>query len=273
MDGVSAVSRVPLPQVIAHRGASAALPEHTPAAYRQAIEDGADGLECDVRLSADRELVCVHDASVDRTSSGRGSVSSMRLAELAALDWGSWRADLDAETAARPDVHRLTTVRQLLELVRECDRPIRLAIETKHPNRFGGAVELQLAALLAEFGWDGSGGRPSPVRMMSFSALALRRMHALAPGLDLVYLTEREPRVYRDGTLPPGARIAGLDIALLRSRPEYAARLRERGHAVHVWTVDEPEDVERCLAAGVEAIITNRPRAVLEQVVERRHAG
>lgn len=267
------MTSAPPPLVIAHRGASAALPEHTPAAYRRAIEAGADGLECDVRLSADRELVCIHDASIDRTSSGRGSVSSMRADELAALDWGSWRTDLDPLAAATPEAHRLITLRALLELARDCGRTIRVAIETKHPNRFGGAVEQELAALLAEFGWDGSGDRPSPVQMMSFSALAVRRMHALAPSLDLVYLMERIPRVYRGGALPPGARIAGLDIALLRERPDHLARLRDRGHAIHVWTVDEPDDVDRCLAAGVEAIITNRPREVLDQVGHCRHAG
>jgi glycerophosphoryl diester phosphodiesterase len=78
-------------QVVAHRGASEEAPEHTLAAYKKAIEDGADALECDVRLTADGHLVCVHDRRVNRTSNGRGAVSALELAELAALDFGSWK--------------------------------------------------------------------------------------------------------------------------------------------------------------------------------------
>ena len=77
------------PQVIAHRGSSSELPEHTLAAYERAIELGVDGLECDVRLTRDGHLVCIHDRTVDRTSDGTGSVSAKTLAELQRLDFGS----------------------------------------------------------------------------------------------------------------------------------------------------------------------------------------
>src|SRR3954451_24442389 len=84
------------PQVVAHRGASEDEAEHTLAAYRRAIDDGADGLECDVRLTRDGVLVCVHDRRIDRTSSGRGVVSTLELAELADLDFAKWhRGDGD----------------------------------------------------------------------------------------------------------------------------------------------------------------------------------
>jgi tol-pal system protein YbgF len=85
------------PFVVAHRGASADRPEHTLAAYQLALEEGADGVECDVRLTLDGHLVCVHDRRVDRTSTGTGLVSGMTLAELKQFDWGAWHA------SARPD--------------------------------------------------------------------------------------------------------------------------------------------------------------------------
>ncbi|MEN3306587.1 MAG: glycerophosphoryl diester phosphodiesterase, partial [Micromonosporaceae bacterium] len=78
------------PLVFAHRGSSAAMPEHTLGAYLRAIEEGADGLECDVRLTSDRHLVCLHDRRLERTSNGRGPVSEHTLADLNALDFGSW---------------------------------------------------------------------------------------------------------------------------------------------------------------------------------------
>src|SRR6266404_4520820 len=85
------------PFVVAHRGASAERPEHTLAAYELALAEGADGVECDVRLTRDGHLVCVHDRRVDRTSNGTGLVSEMTLAQLRAFDYGtwhdSWRAD------------------------------------------------------------------------------------------------------------------------------------------------------------------------------------
>jgi len=82
----------PGPFVVAHRGASAERPEHTLGAYELALQDGADGVECDVRLTRDGHLVCVHDRRVDRTSTGTGFVSDMTLADLREFDWGTWHA-------------------------------------------------------------------------------------------------------------------------------------------------------------------------------------
>ncbi|HEY5833313.1 glycerophosphodiester phosphodiesterase [Streptomyces sp.] len=258
-------------QVVAHRGASEDAPEHTLAAYRKAIEDGADGLECDVRLTADGELVCVHDWRVNRTSNGRGAVSSLELADLAALDFGSWKGQYaDPETPERWDPgerSRVLTLHRLLELVAETDRRVELAIETKHPTRWAGQVEQRLLELLRRFGLDRPpNGEPSQVRVMSFSARSLRRVLLAAPTLPTVYLMPYVTPAHRDGRLPPGVRIAGPSIRILRANPGYVARLHRVGHAVHVWTVDEPADVELCVRLGVDAIITNRPRQVLSQL-------
>ncbi len=266
---------VALPQVVAHRGASEDEPEHTLAAYQRAIDVGADALECDVRLTADGHLVCVHDRRVNRTSDGRGVVSTLELAQLEGLDWGSWKrlaatlpeGDDVPDVVGAGDRSKLLTLRRLLSVVAEADRPVQLAVETKHPTRYGGLVEKTLVALLEEFGWttpDADG--VSRVRVMSFSLLALRRMRVLAPHVPLVYLLERLPPGLRDGALPRGVHTAGISVPILRAHPGYARRAAARGHAVHVWTVDEPADVERCLDAGVEAIISNRPRAVLERL-------
>ena len=84
----------PNPLVIAHRGASSDAAEHTLPAYLAAIDTGADGLECDVRLTRDGHLVCVHDRTVNRTSNGTGIVSELDLSGLQALDFGSWHDEL-----------------------------------------------------------------------------------------------------------------------------------------------------------------------------------
>ncbi|MFJ8360704.1 glycerophosphodiester phosphodiesterase [Streptomyces sp. NPDC093984] len=258
-------------QVVAHRGASEDAPEHTLAAYKKAIEDGADALECDVRLTADGHLVCVHDRRVNRTSNGRGAVSALELAELAALDFGSWkRSDEEPDWEHRPQDPEDTsvlTLERLLELVADAGRPIDLAVETKHPTRWAGQVEERLLLLLKRFGLDApESPEKSPVRIMSFSARSLHRVRTASPTLPTVYLLQfLSPRL-RDGRLPAGVRIAGPSMRIVRTHPAYIQRLKQAGHQVHVWTVNEPEDVDLCLELGVDAIITNRPRAVLDRL-------
>ncbi|PTM95535.1 glycerophosphoryl diester phosphodiesterase [Streptomyces sp. VMFN-G11Ma] len=264
-------------QVVAHRGASEEAPEHTLAAYKKAIEDGADALECDVRLTADGHLVCVHDRRVNRTSNGRGAVSALELADLAALDFSSrrtrelWRArdeepDWEFLPGDRQDTSVLTLER-LLELVADAGRPVQLAIETKHPTRWAGQVEERLLVLLKRFGLDAPAAPgDSPVRVMSFSARSLHRVRDASPTLPTVYLLQFVSPRLRDGRLPAGVRIAGPSIRIARNHPAYIERLKRAGHQVHVWTVNEPEDVDLCVELGVDAIITNRPRAVLDQL-------
>ena len=236
----------PPPAVVAHRGASADAPEHTLTAYQLAIEAGADGLECDVRLTRDGHLVCVHDRRVDRTSTGQGPVSSHSLPELAALDWGRGQPVLPLE--------------QLCGLVADAGNRVELAIETKHPTRYGGLVERGVVELLARFGWTGTGA--GPARVMSFSPLAVRRMSALAPEVPTVFLLRRRHRRWHDGDLPGLARIAGPSLELLRAEPDYVEAAHRRGAQVHVWTVDRAEDVALCRELGVDAVITNQPAAV-----------
>lgn len=257
------------PQIIAHRGSSSNEPEHTLKAYRRAIDEGADALECDVRLTADSHLVCVHDRKVNRTSNGRGLVSTLELAHLEGLDWGSWKkAHQDDAEMPDHDRNQLLTLRKLLGMVVDCGREVGLAIETKHPTRYAGQVERQLTKLLTEFGLHRAHvpGRPH-VRVMSFSQLATQRMRQLCPELPLVYLMEDAvPLRFRDGSLPKGVHIAGVDVDILRRWPHTVSRLRDHGNQVYVFTVDEAADVDLCLELGVDAIITNRPGFVLDHV-------
>lgn len=256
------------PAVVAHRGASDFAPEHTLSAYRQAILDGADALEADVRLTADGHLVCVHDRRIDRTSNGRGALSTLELADLEELDFGSWKQTPGA--TEQPDLDDrvrggVLTLARLIELVLGADRRVELAIETKHPTRYGGLVERTVVEVLDSFGLvEPRDDRAGLVRVMSFSEIALRRMIRLAPQVPLVYLMERVPLMYRNGSLPRGIGIAGPSVEVLRAHPRYVQRVQAAGNRVHVWTVDEPADVQHVIDLGVDAVITNRPRHVLD---------
>lgn len=242
------------PLVFAHRGASAELPEHTLAAYRSAIEAGVDGVECDVRLTRDGHLVCFHDRRLDRTSNGTGPLSQFTLSQLRELDYGSWHASGAPAT--------LLTLDDLLDECRKAGRPIRVLVETKHPNRFGGAVEHRLRLALYRHGLL-DGDTSVQVTMMSFSPLAVRRGRDLMPGIPNVLLLDRLPPGMRVTKLPFGTRIAGPGLELIRKRPGLVQRLKVAGLKVYVWTVNEPEDVELVVRLGVDGIITDRPKPVL----------
>jgi len=262
-----------LPRVVAHRGASDVNPEHTLAAYQRAIDVGADGLECDVRLTADGHLVCVHDRRIERTSNGRGVLSTMSLEELEKYDWGSWKrpwAELDDE-AELPglDVRKVLTLDTLLATVRDAGRPVELAIETKHPTRYAGLVERRLIEALDRYGWaHPKVGTESPARVMSFSWLSLRRMRTLAPGLRTVLLMDRVPLRFRDGSLPTGVSYAGPSLEIVSAHPEYVDRAHKHGHQVHVWTVNAENDIRHCREIGVDAVISDRPDVALRVLAD-----
>jgi glycerophosphoryl diester phosphodiesterase len=232
--------------IVAHRGASADRPEHTMAAYALALAQGAGGVECDVRLTSDGQLVCVHDRTVNRTSDGRGAVSAMTMARMSTLDFGGERGVLSLDA--------------LLGLVADVAAGTTVFVETKHPVRYGGLVETKLVASLARHGLAAPRDKAdSRVVVMSFSARAVRRVREDAPALPTVLLLNSLRRSVIDGWLPPFADVAGPGVRLLRRDPGYVDRARAHGHDTYVWTVDDPADVDLCRRLGVRYVATNSP--------------
>ena len=253
--------------MVAHRGASHDKAEHTLGAYVAALDAGAEALECDVRLTADGHLVCVHDRDLRRTARTRGLVSTMELADLSELDFASWKdpwADLDDEAPDRDEgVGSVLTLRKLLETVADYDRRVELAIETKHPTRYGGLVERRLIELLREFGWDKAG---APVRIMSFSLTALQRANRLAPELEYVMLVDKARHWPMLKRVVEPQWIIGPGIDELTDHPGLGRRLRKANKRIHVWTVNTDDQLQTCLDLGVEAVITDRPAYVLDRL-------
>ncbi|MFC3963839.1 MULTISPECIES: glycerophosphodiester phosphodiesterase [Nocardia] len=238
------------PFVVAHRGASAARPEHTLAAYELALEEGADGVECDVRLTRDGHLVCVHDRTVDRTSDGSGLVSELTLAELADLDFGAPGAPAG-----------LLTLAELIQLVLDWrSRPTKLFIETKHPVRYGALVENKLLAELQRFGIaTPASADHSRAVVMSFAASAVWRIRRAAPLLPTVLLGESSRYLGGSAATTVGATAVGPSVKTLREHPDLVDKAAAAGRATYCWTVDDPEDVTLCAELGVSWVATNHP--------------
>jgi glycerophosphoryl diester phosphodiesterase len=243
----------------------------TRAAYQAAIEWSYEteiplGLECDVHFSADDELICLHDLTLDRTSTSSGRAYERTVAELKQLDFGSRRLPDPA-----PEQRELVTLRELMIMVRDARQdhvPVSLAIETKHPNDRGREVEERVAAMLAEFGWRQPG---APVRLMSFSVKAVKRLGSLLPGLERTLLIEDDLGKWRTGKLPDDVRVVGPDLALIKEDPDFVNRSLQKGHDVHVWTVNEPDEIRFCRDLGVTGFTTDCPDRVAAILAEQMH--
>lgn len=255
-----------LPQVVAHRGASHEIAEHTLDAYVAALDAGAEALECDVRLTADGHLVCVHDRTLRRTANHPGVVSEMELAELEELDFTSWKNGWSVEPDLASPTGGVLTLHKLLETARDYGRRIEIAVETKHPTRYGGMVERRLAEVLEEFDWHRAG---SPVRVMSFNYTALQRMDRYTPDLPKVLLIDKAQYwPLLRGVIVGTEWSVGPGVKELLDHPKFAQRLLRTGRPIHAWTVNTDAELEVCLRLGVRAVITDRPAWALGEVAK-----
>ncbi|WP_176561205.1 alpha/beta hydrolase [Mycobacterium neglectum] len=243
-------------QVVAHRGASHEFPEQTLAAYEEALRQGANALECDIHLTKDGQLICLHDKKVDRTSNGSGDVSEMTLAQLQALDFGGWHPS--AELGDAQGDTGILTLERLLELVNGRDQPVTLFIEIKQR---GGELETALVDLLNRTGLaNPASPADARVAVISFYPDALVRVHRGAPNVPTVQLGLTQlGSITRHvgGTI--GATAIGPSIAALRANPEMVELAAARGMATYCWTVNDQADVQFARDLGVTWIATDHP--------------
>lgn len=241
-----------MPLLFAHRGASAAAPENTMPAFAKAIEQEADGIELDVHLSRDGELVVIHDETLDRTTNGTGWVKDHTLAELQAL-----RADNGLPGFADA---RIPTLREVLNLLRPTDRLLNIELKTS-PIWYEG-IEAKTIALVAACGMQ------DRVIYSSFNHYSIETVRRLAPQAQTAYLfsdilcdIERQAAAHGVGGLHPGL----WNVKMRDFLPRYLAS----GLAVRVWTVNEEADLRWLLQAGAD-VITNDPALAVKT---RRQLG
>ena len=220
----------------AHRGASADFPEHTMAAYRGAIEQGALGFECDIRVTKDEVLILWHDANMKKEAKSAAIIANRTYAEIKQI------------------YPAVMTLNELLDLAIENKKS--LALETKHPVPTGNRVEELVVGELhkrkeaiKKSGID--------VAIMSFSWFAIEKIKKMDPTIKTVMLLhDFNQKLSRRFT---SAKVIGPSVEMIKKSPELISEIKNSGKELYVWTVDSTEDLQYCASVGVDIVMTNRP--------------
>ncbi|MGQ9903118.1 MAG: glycerophosphodiester phosphodiesterase [Anaerolineae bacterium] len=237
----------PKPLVIGHRGASAHAPENTLAAFRLAREQGADGIEFDVKRCATGEVVIMHDATVDRTTNGRGNVHQLSLAELRRLDAGNGE--------------HVPLLDEVFEELGGRDHPTFLFnVEVTNYQTRGDGLEAAVIEVVRRH------NIASRVLFSSFNPLSVHLLSRLAPEIPRAILyAPNMPRYLREVWLGPIVAHEFRHPHFSMVTAEMVEALRNRFLRVNAWTVNEPDDIARMIACGVAGIIGDSPRTILDE--------
>lgn len=239
------------PLVCAHRGRSGLFPENTMVAFEAAVEVGADFMELDVRRTADGAIVCMHDATVDRTTDGSGEVAEMTLSEVHALDAGAWFGDEHAGA-------RVPLLREVLEQIAP-----RLVVDIEIKQR--GIAE-QVVEVIRE------ADALRRVTVVSFNREDLRAAKAAEPSLACGLITSGPGEDETERALIASALECGASFLSCSHRSVTATLVREChlvGLMLMAWTMDEPEDIRRMIGLRVDALVSNYPERAIELVEGR----
>ncbi|OYO17287.1 glycerophosphodiester phosphodiesterase [Enemella dayhoffiae] len=243
-------------QVWAHRGASAYSPENTIEAFRLAEQQGADGVELDVHLSADGEVVVIHDETVDRTSDGTGEVSQMTLESLRGLDFSN---GLDGFR----DV-RIPTLAEVFEELRPGGMLINLELKTN--LNFQPGIEARVVRLIRDLRMG------ERVLVSSFNHHSLKTVQQAAPEIQLGLLFSEILLMPWEYARSFGA--VAIHPAYNFLRVNGAVELcHAAGVRIHPWTIDDPEHLRWAMGLGVDAVISNVPDRALAQRAGLEGAG
>ncbi|ODT66682.1 MAG: glycerophosphoryl diester phosphodiesterase [Pelagibacterium sp. SCN 63-23] len=235
-------------EVQAHRGASAVAPENTIAAFRAAAEQGARWVELDVALLADDTLVVIHDDSVDRTTSGKGTLGALTHADVAVLDAGSW---FDGTFAGE----RLPTLADAIKALGELGLSANVEIKQhKHHKSLDQLVEAVQADIRKR-------GPKTEIMISSFDPEALKAMHRLEPDLEMAMLYGRPPDDWQ-------AQIAAIPATTIHMHYKALSiglleETSKRGIKVRAWTCNNPVELVSFWGSGLTGVITDNPQLFL----------
>lgn len=231
---------------VAHRGASADRPENTIAAFELAIAQGADVIECDVRATSDRALLILHDATLERTTSGSGPLRAMTAVEARALDAGGGE--------------RIPRLGEVLEMARG---RVRVNVDLKEAD----VVEEAVAAVRDAEMLDA-------VTFISFLPEVWEALERLTPASPRIHLVDSAAALASLAMGDAGSQsvAAGVGVPHEIVNEGMVEHMHRHGFAVFAWTVDDPDEMRRLIACDVNGIVTNTP-ASLGRVIEESYSG
>ena len=233
--------------IIAHRGACGYAPENTMEAFRMALEMGADGIELDIHLTSDGQVVVCHDEKIDRTSNGQGEITSYTLDELRSMDFGYHFYGKERRGI------KLPTLDEVYELIAPTNMIVNVEIKSSDPAIIPACYEAAKRH-----------GMEKRVIYSSFDHFQIGRMKEYDPDTFIAPL-------YNFNMLKPWNYCKDIDakashpkFTQIRKIEDYVKECHERGIRVHTWTANTEEDIRFLLDAGVDAIITNYPDVALK---------
>ena len=266
----------------AHQGGAKEAPSSTLFAMRQAVAAGAEALELDVHMTADGVLVVCHDATVDRTTEGHGAIAALTIDEVQALDNAYWWVPgsvVDHEADESAYVHRgkaeddadfrIPTLVEVLEAFPSTF----LNLDIKQTAPAVPAYEVALARVLMEH------GRIDDVIVASFNDASTEEFGNHAPRIATSYGTNGTAEFYRAvraGEAPGDTSHVALQVPrtfgdTVIVDEAFVQAAHAAGLAVHVWTIDDEDEMAMLVDAGVDGIMTDRPTA-LEGVLRSKGA-
>ncbi|NLY61417.1 MAG: glycerophosphodiester phosphodiesterase [Clostridiales bacterium] len=233
--------------VIAHRGASAYAPENTVPAFEKALELGTEGIELDVHMTADGEIVVIHDFSIDRTSNGKGMIKDFTLDDIKKFDFGSWFGP-EYKGVSIP------TLSEVLQLLRDWDGL--LNIEVKSGPIFYKGIEEKLIDMVKAYDFS------ERVIFSSFNHYSLRDIKTIDPSMKIGLL-------YMAGLVEPYNYAKSLGAEALHPYyynivPEVVEGCKKNGIKLNPFTINNKKEIEMIMKAGVDGIITDYPDRALE---------
>lgn len=237
----------------AHRGASYLAPENTLAAIRLALEIGVDFVEVDLHLSKDREVVVIHDDTLERTTDGHGHVHELTLSDLKLLDAGSWFNRKFPERAnPRYAGERIPTFQEVLDLIKES--PARLYAEIKNGPFYPEGFEEKVVSIIE------SNRMAERVTVVSFDHVAVKRVKELSRAIETGIIFAARP-------VDPALDARAAQASIVIPNWAYAtADLIEAAHKaglkVSVWTIDELDRALELIERGADALVSNNPAAI-----------
>ncbi|WP_107839133.1 glycerophosphodiester phosphodiesterase [Metasolibacillus meyeri] len=232
------------PAIFAHRGASGQFPENTMRAFEEALQSGVNGIELDVQLTKDGEVIIIHDEKIDRTTNGQGFVKNFTLAELETFDAGGW-------FSSKFEGERLVTLDKVLAWMQKEGNHLRLNIELKNDQIQYVGLEDKVLALINKYDLQ------ERIIISSFNPFSLQRVRMQNANIEIGYLIFGMPDNALWIAKEIGANAIHCEAPYALSA--YGEAAKKAGYPLRIYTVNAEDEYKQLVKVGVEVVMTDFP--------------